>query len=222
MRASEILDLADRAGIGPGISVLDLCCGVAGPGRFITRQRGCAYLGLDSSAGAIELARERAGDLSCRFEVSRIPPVPGGPFDVVLLLETMLAFPDKEALLGEISRALARGGRLAFTVEEGQPLTAAERKSMPDAATVWLVPLPDMLAMLDRVGFRVLCQDECSRQHRAMAGSLIDAFVSDAPSITDHIGRQALDDLLAAHRHWSDWLREGRVRKFAVVAEKTR
>jgi hypothetical protein len=37
MRASEILALAGRAGIEPGVSVLDLCCGIAGPGRFITR-----------------------------------------------------------------------------------------------------------------------------------------------------------------------------------------
>src|SRR3954451_21081709 len=84
MRATEIRALAERAGIGPGVSVLDLCCGVAGPGRFITRELGCAYLGVDASAGAIAIAGEKAGDLPCRFEVSRIPPVPRGPFDVVL------------------------------------------------------------------------------------------------------------------------------------------
>ena len=38
MRASEILALAHQAGIAPGISVLDLCCGVGGPGLFITRE----------------------------------------------------------------------------------------------------------------------------------------------------------------------------------------
>ena len=32
MRASEIRALAERAGVGPGVSVLDLCCGVGGPG----------------------------------------------------------------------------------------------------------------------------------------------------------------------------------------------
>ena len=76
MRASEIRDLAGRAGIAPGVSVLDLCCGIAGPGRFITRELGCAYLGVDYSSSAIEIARERAGDLPCRFEVARIPPIP--------------------------------------------------------------------------------------------------------------------------------------------------
>ena len=41
MGAGEILALAHQAGVTPGDSVLDLCCGVAGPGRFITREFGC-------------------------------------------------------------------------------------------------------------------------------------------------------------------------------------
>ena len=221
MRASEIRALAERAGIAPGVSVLDLCCGVAGPGRFITAGLGCTYLGIDSSSSAVDIARERAGDLPCRFEVSLIPPIPPGTFDVVLLLETMLAFSDKEVLLHEISSALTPGGRFAFTMEEGLPLTAAERATMPDADTVWLIPLQEMLTLLDRVGLAVRWQEDCSRSHRDVADSLISAFATDATDIAEQIGRRALDELLAAHRLWSDWLRTGRVRKIAFVAEKT-
>ena len=220
MLAGEIRALALRAGIAPGVSVLDLCCGVAGPGRFITRELGCAYLGVDFSSSAIEIARERAGDLPCRFEVGRIPPIPSGPFDVVLLLETMLAFPSKATLLEEISGSLTSGGRFAFTLEEGLPLSEAERTSMPDADTVWLTPLEEMRASLERVGLSVTWQEDCSRSHRAMADALIDAFAADADAIAGQIGRQALEELLAAHRLWSEWLADGRVRKFAFVAEK--
>ena len=42
MGAAELRALAVRAGIAPGVSVLDLCCGVAGPGRFITEELGCS------------------------------------------------------------------------------------------------------------------------------------------------------------------------------------
>src|SRR5437764_6077006 len=70
MRAAEILALARRAGISAGISVLDLCCVVARPGRFITREPACTYLGLALSSSAIEIARENASDLPCRFEVA--------------------------------------------------------------------------------------------------------------------------------------------------------
>jgi sarcosine/dimethylglycine N-methyltransferase len=220
MRAGEIRALAVRAGIGPGVSVLDLCCGVAGPGRFVAAELGCSYLGVDSSSSAIAIARERATGLPCRFEVARVPPVPRGPFDVVLLLETMLAFEDKQALLHAISSTLPVGGRFAFTVEEGQPLTEAERQEMPDADTVWLLPLPDLLSSLEQVGLRVGWMEECSEPHHEMVESLLEAFAADRSAIAAQVGERALDELMVAHRLWSDWLREGRARKFACLAEK--
>jgi SAM-dependent methyltransferase len=220
MRAGEIRILADQAGIVAGASVLDLCCGIAGPGRFITRSLGCAYLGLDYSPSAIALARQRAGQLPCRFEVARIPPIPSGPFDVVLLLETMLAFPEKRPLVQEISGALASGGRFAFTVEEGLPLTDSERAAMPDADTVWPIPLTEMLSCLERAGLVTRWREDWSRSHAVMADALLSAYADDARDIAAQIGYRALDELLCAHALWRDWLREGRVRKLALVAEK--
>ena len=51
-----------------------------------------------------------------------------------------------------------------------------------------------------------------------MAQALAGEFVADAANIAAHIGRRALDELLAAHRLWVEWLDEGRVRKLALVA----
>ena len=222
MRAGEIRALAVRAGIAPGVSVLDLCCGVAGPGRFITRELGCTYLGVDSSASAIEIARERAGDLPCRFEVARIPPIPPGPFDVVLLLETMLAFPDKEPLLADDRRRARRraGGspsRWRRACRSRRPSGRACPTPTRSGSRRWR----SCSRCLERVGLAVRWQDDCSQSHRAVADALIDAFTADAD------GHRRADraagrwtELLAAHRLWSDWLRDGRVRKFAFVAEK--
>jgi SAM-dependent methyltransferase len=220
MTAGEIRALAARAGIGPGVTVLDLCCGIAGPGRFLARELGCAYLGVDASASAIAIARERAGDLPCRFAVAQIPPLPAGTFDVVLLLETMLAFEDKDALVREIGATLRPGGRFAFTLEEGAPLTAAERAAMPDADTVRLVPLDEMAGALERAGLVVTWQEDHSRAHRATAHALAGAFAAHADDIAAQIGRRTLDELVAAHRLWIEWLDEGRVRKLALVAER--
>jgi len=222
MRASEIRALAERAGIVAGTSVLDVCCGVAGPGRLLTRELDCSYLGVDSSASAVDIARERARGLPCRFVVAQVPPLPPGGFDAVLLLETMLAFRDKEPLVEGISRALAPGGRFAFTVEEGMPLTESERARMPDADTVWLTPLDEVHALIARADLVVRWQEDWSPSHRAVAESLTDAFAADAPAIASQIGRRALDELLTAHRLWSQWLASGRVRKIAVVAERPR
>jgi SAM-dependent methyltransferase len=220
MTAGEIRALAVQAGIGPGVTVLDLCCGMAGPGRLLTRELGCAYLGVDASASAVAIARERADGLPCRFETAQVPPLPVGPFDVVLLLETMLAFEDKDALVRGIAAALPPGGRLAFTLEEGAPLTTAERAAMPDADTVWLSPLDEVEECLKRAHLRITWQEDHSRAHGATAQALADAFAADAEDIAAQIGRQALDDLLAAHRLWIEWLDNGRVRKLALVAER--
>src|SRR3954447_11100999 len=220
MTAGEIRALAVQASIGPGVGVLDVCCGIAGPGRFLTRELRCAYLGVDASASAVAIARDRTGDLPCRFATARVPPLPAGPFDVVLLLETMLAFEDKDALVREIAAALRPGGRFAFTLEAGQPLTAAERAAMPDADTVWLTQLDEMTTALERAGLVGTWREDHSRAHRATAEALAGAFAADAEDIALRIGRRAVDELLAAHRLWIEWLDEGRVRKLAAVAER--
>ncbi|HEX6931997.1 MAG TPA: class I SAM-dependent methyltransferase [Streptosporangiaceae bacterium] len=220
MRAGEVRTLAKQARIGPGVSVLDLCCGVAGPGRMITAESGCDYLGVDCSASSLALARKLAVNLPCRFEQALIPPLPDGHFEVVLLLETMLAFPDKEALVREVARVLDPGGRFAFTVEEGRPLTQQERTRMPGADTVWPVELADLTATLSAAEFTLTWQDERSSAHCAIAMALHRCYQAESARIARQIGTQATAELITAHRLWGDWLSSGRVRKFAIVAEK--
>jgi ubiquinone/menaquinone biosynthesis C-methylase UbiE len=220
MRAAEIRRLAHRARVGQGVTVLDLCCGVAGPGRMITAESDCRYLGVDQSASALATARQLAGELPCRFEQAHLPPLPEGRFEVVLLLETMLAFPDKEVLVGEVARTLERGGRFAFTVEEGRPLTRQEQSRMPAADTVWLVELAELTGVLRDAGLTVTWQQEHSSAHHAVATALLRCYRADSAEIAGQIGEQATAELITAHQLWHDWLGSGRVRKFAMVAEK--
>jgi SAM-dependent methyltransferase len=222
MRASEIRALAERAGIAQGVRVLDLCCGIGGPGRFIAGETRCDYLGVDYSADAIEIARSRATDLPARFEVSRIPPIPEGEFEVILLLETLLAFEHKQPLLREIAAALPVGGRFACTFEAGAPLTPKERAEMPDPDTVHLIPAESMLTLLADAGLTLRHQADLTAAHAAMAGSLAASFTANAESIAPEIGDQALEELLAAHHLWADWMHSTRVRKIALVTEKGR
>jgi SAM-dependent methyltransferase len=220
IRAGEVRTLAERARVGRGVSVLDLCCGVAGPGRMIAAESGCRYLGVDYSASALATARELASNLPCRFEQARIPPLPAGRFEVVFLLETMLAFPDKCALAEEVARALEPGGRFAFTVEEGRPLTEQERALMPGADTVWPIQLAKLTGVLREAGLTVTWQLECSSSHQATAAALLRRYRAESLQIAAQIGTLATNDLITSHGLWSDWLGSGRVRKFAMVAEK--
>jgi SAM-dependent methyltransferase len=220
MRASEIRTLAHQAGVGRGVSVLDLCCGMAGPGRMITAESRCRYLGVDHSASSLAIARELAANLPCRFEQAHIPPLPGGRYQVILLLETMLAFADKEALAKEVVRVLEPGGRFAFTVEEGRPLTEQERALMPGADTVWPIQLTKLTGVLRDAGLIVTWQREYTSPHQAAAAALLGCYQADSGQIAAEIGTRAAADLITSHRLWSDWLSSGRVRKFAMVAEK--
>ncbi len=220
MTAGEIRALAAQAGIGPGVTVLDLCCGIAGPGRFLTRELDCAYLGVDASASAVAIARERAGDLPCRFAIAQIPPLPPARSTSCSCSRRCSPSRTRTRWSARSPRRCAPGGRFAFTLEEGPPLTAAERAAMPDADTVWLTPLDEMAASLTRAGLVVTWQEDHSRAHRSVAQALAGAFAADAEDIAAQIGRRALDELLAAHRLWIEWLDEGRVRKFALVAER--
>jgi hypothetical protein len=92
---------------------------------------------------------------------------------------------------------------------------------MPDADTVWLTPLDELTASLQQAGLAVTWQEDHSRAHRATAQSLTDAFAADEEAIAGQIGARALEDLLTAHRLWVDWLDGGRIRKLALVAERT-
>jgi hypothetical protein len=77
-----------------------------------------------------------------------------------------------------------------------------------------------MAGSLERAGLVLTWQEDHSHAHRATAEALADAFAADAEDIAAQIGRRALDELLAAHRLWIEWLGEARVRKLALVAER--
>ena len=129
------------------------------------------------------------------------PPRPADPGDVIraqVVLEEHDVAPDGSFAV-VVRRAVERNGYVSH---------------------LWLVPLDEMHELLLRNGFRVRWRDDWSRSHRAVAESLVDAFVADATAIASVIGRRALDELLAAHRLWSTWLATGRVRKIALVAER--
>ena len=69
-------------------------------------------------------------------------------------------------------------------------------------------------------GSIVTWQEQWSASHHATATALLHCFRADASNIARQIGSPALTELIAAHELWSDWLARGRVRKFALVAEK--
>lgn len=116
----------DRAEVGPGDSVLDICCGtgdlslalaerVAPDGRVV---------GCDFSEPMLDLAREKALDRGSpvRFEWADALQLPydGGRFDAVTVGFGVRNLSDLDRGLAEMRRVLRTGGRLAI-LEITQP-----------------------------------------------------------------------------------------------------
>ena len=91
---------------------------------------------------------------------------------------------------------------------------------MPGANTVWLVELAELTGVLRGAGLTVIWRQEYSSSHHAIAAALHRCYRDESSRIADQIGTRATAELITAHRLWSDWLGSGRVRKFAIVAEK--
>ena len=79
------------------------------------------------------------------------------------------------------------------------------------------MPLADLDDRLEQAARRVLWRQECTEAHR----TLVEALVLRIGAVAGDFGAgdTSLHELLTAHRIWSHWLHEGRVRKFAFVTE---
>jgi SAM-dependent methyltransferase len=122
--------------------VLDIGCG---NGRLVLALRErfgerFEYLGVDSSAALLGIARELYGDRSLRFErcdfVSEDPEraLPGGEHELVALFGVLHHVPGEDArraLLKAAARRVARGGLLALTLFRLDQSPRLARRRLP-------------------------------------------------------------------------------------------
>jgi SAM-dependent methyltransferase len=120
-----VLDLADalaRVAPGPGARVLALGCNTGDELELLATlwpelERSGRFVGVDHSASALAVARERFGEPSHRFVVADLAQLPaldlGGAFELVLCLNTLQSpGVDDRALLRHVvqERLLPSGG----------------------------------------------------------------------------------------------------------------
>lgn len=115
-------ELAGRAEIPRGASVLDIGCGVGGSALWLADRYGCHVTGMTISpvqaamaTKAARKAKARGVEGSARFEVKDAnawQPVPAS-FDVVWIMESSEHFPDKKHFFERCAVALKPGGTLA-------------------------------------------------------------------------------------------------------------
>ena len=122
MRASEIRELAERAGVAPGVSVLDLCCG---PGRYSVElaKMGYQVTGVDRTRPYLDKARDLAATYNASVEFVEDDMrhfVRPAAFDAALSLFTSFGYfedpEDDRRVLRNLCASLRPGGRLAVDV----------------------------------------------------------------------------------------------------------
>jgi ubiquinone/menaquinone biosynthesis C-methylase UbiE len=117
---ARMLELTDPR---PGERVLELACGVGGPGLEAAPLVGPAgeVVLSDVVPEMTSIAAERAARLSLRNVGARVLDLerigePDGSFDVVVCREGLMLVPEPERAAREIRRILREGGRVAVSV----------------------------------------------------------------------------------------------------------
>jgi ubiquinone/menaquinone biosynthesis C-methylase UbiE len=147
---TELRQMANALGVGPGQTIADLGCGRGGPGQWIARATGAALVGIDFSEVALEQARARAAQLgmggaatyrSANFQATGLD---AASVDGVISIDVIWAIPDKQAGFAEAARILKFGARLIFV--------DWERDLSPPS---YPPPVSDHRPLLEAAGFEV-------------------------------------------------------------------
>ncbi len=112
-------ELAAQLQLSPGLSVLDIGCGLGGTARFLAVAHGCDVTGIDITAEYVEtgnILNAKLGlqeRISLRCASALELPFPPARFDRATMLHVGMNIPDKAALFTQIARVLKPGGVLA-------------------------------------------------------------------------------------------------------------
>ena len=111
--------IAHRLGLGPGMTAVDLGCGVGGPLIEIARFSGARIVGVNNNRLQLERAAKRSeaaglGHLADWIECDFMRvDAPDATFDAAYSIEASCCAPDKAGVYGEVFRLLKPGGCLA-------------------------------------------------------------------------------------------------------------
>jgi sarcosine/dimethylglycine N-methyltransferase len=159
--------LAELAGVGAGMEVVDVGAGLGGPARFLAARFGARVTAVEPVArfrnACAELNRRAvlAESITTLEGSATDLPLADASMDVAWMQAVAISVADKRAMAGELRRVLRPGGRLAFFdsyAREGDlhfPLPWADG---PEASFV--VSADELRAVFEAAGFEPVVWNE--------------------------------------------------------------
>ena len=175
--------------VPPGKTILDLGCGT---GRLLAALEPARGVGVDFSPAMIDEARRRhphldfrVGDVEAEPTLADLP----GPFDVVLLSDTIGSLEDCQTTLERLHACCHAETRIVVSYWSKaweQVLRAAQLvgQQMPQVEQNWL-PARDVANLLDLAGFQVVTVNRRMVVPKALGGlgGLVNRYVGTLPGV---------------------------------------
>jgi SAM-dependent methyltransferase len=167
------LELAQLAGMGAGMRVLDIGSGLGGPARTLAQHYGCKVTGLDLTEEFCRVATmltEMCGmqkQVSFRHGNALDMSFDDSSFDLVWTQQAGMNIEDKLRLYQEVNRVLAIGGRLVFQEVLRGPETPL-RLPVPwarEGSMSFLLPPDAIRDLLAKAGFREMIWHDVTAQY---------------------------------------------------------
>lgn len=148
--AADLKRICGLLNLAAGDRLADLACGNGSIGLWLARQTGARLSGVDISAAALALAREKAARLGLNhlsefvrgsFEKSGLQPQ---SFAAVVSIDALWLASDQQRALDEVAGLLRPGGRLVFTSwEQHIPMSFVKQ------------PVANYRPLLESAGFEI-------------------------------------------------------------------
>src|SRR5262245_13166182 len=168
-----------------GAVLLDVGCGLGGPGRCAADRLGCRVVGIDLVPARVEVASELArltgASASVEYRIAEPTALPfaDASFDLAWMLDASIHVRDKRALFGELARVLRPEGLLVLHDQMG-PLTRAMRPAQRRAP--WLaLSLTQLIGRIEAAGMRLLLWEDTTRAARAFFRAIQERLPSAVP-----------------------------------------
>jgi ubiquinone/menaquinone biosynthesis C-methylase UbiE len=228
MRAS--IDLADRAGIGAGLTGVDLCCCNGAGMRFLVRSRNVASMvGVDATEAVVERGRRLTQEegLDDRIRFIHADACQSGLLSAsanfVWSEDAWCYVPDKPKLIAEAARIVRPGGVIAFTdwVEGPAGLTDSEAQRFLGMMTFANVEdIAGYVSLLSASGCEVRVAEDSKRfaSHFELYLNMIEMQLTYDVLRTLAFRTELLEALVDGFRFLGEMARAGKIAQARFVA----